>query len=455
MRVKQESMPEFSEGSPRRHSLSRISVFSVVSLLLVVALALLAGCGSDRLVASLFIPDANNNRVLIYSAPFTNGMNAATVLGQTDFVSSNAGLSQTAMNYPYATAVDGEGNLYVSDLSNCRVLQFRPPFTNGKSATLAFGEPDLATANCYTGLSANASSLGSANGVAVDSHGNLWVADSANSRILEYTPPFVTGQAAVVAIGQPTTNGVSDTDSCNQGNSSGGGAAVNFLCYPTHLAFDAAGNLWVADTGNNRILQFQPPFTTDMDASLELGQPAGATQFTSNTPNNPVLQASSVYLPTGVAFDGAGNLLVADTGNSRVLQFKPPFSNGGNASFVLGQSDFSGGSVNQGLSAPTAATLYYPAGVTLDYAGRIVVGDTGNNRTLIFTAPAANGTNAMAVLGQPDFVSNADNQGLGAPTAATQSAPFGLPSWVTLLVFAGLVAVWVVRRRNRLATARQ
>ena len=92
---------------------------------------------------------------------------------------------------------------------------------------------------------------------------NLWVVDTGNSRVLEYKTPFSTGEAASLVIGQSsfTSSDFADT------NSTG-------LSYPTGLAFDSGGNLWVADQGNDRVLEYKAPFSTHEAASLVIGQPS-------------------------------------------------------------------------------------------------------------------------------------------------------------------------------------
>jgi hypothetical protein len=94
------------------------------------------------------------------------------------------------------------------------------------------------------------------------------------------------------------------------------------------------------DSYANRVLEFLPPFSSGMSASLVLGQP----DFTSES-LGPVA-ANSLSFGGELDFDQAGDLLVSDTGNDRVLVFTPPFSNDMNATAVLGQQDMTTGSPN-------------------------------------------------------------------------------------------------------------
>ena len=154
-----------------------------------------------------------------------------------------------------------------------------------------------------------------------------------------------------------------------------------------------------------------------MAASLEIGQPA-ATAFTSDGNSyTSGISAISIYAAASVAFDHNGDLWVADYGNNRVLEFVPPFSNGMAASLVLGQVDFTHGLSNQGGS-PAANTLSFPSGLEFDSGGNLIVEDTQNNRTLIFSAPFTNNVSATTVLGQSNLTNNFPNQLNNIPVGA-------------------------------------
>jgi hypothetical protein len=319
------------------------------------------------------------------------------------------------MNAPAAIAMDSAGNLYVAENGNCRVTQFAPPFSNGMSASVVFGQPNLSTGNCAASISAG--SLGGAGigdevfGVILDSSGDLWVADSGSNRVLEYKPPLSNGMAATLAIGQANLT----SGSANQGGAAPTNATLNDPGYPV---FDSSGNLWIADFFNNRMLEFKPPFATGMAASVVLGQ----ADFTSGSPNQGgAVGANTLGGADGAAFDSSGNLWMADPNNNRVLEFKPPFTTNMTASLVLGQVNLTSGNPNQGGAGPTSATLNFPQQVSFDSSGRLFVNDSGNSRTLVFAPPFSNGMNASLVIGQADFTSATP-----ATTAAGQNSPTGV-----------------------------
>lgn len=387
----------------------------------------------DDFSTHLFVPDFANNRVLIYTDAQYNGQKANVVLGQPSFSTGAPGLSAATLNGPNATAQDLSRNLYISDSLNCRVVQYHAPATTGESASLVFGAPDFLT-GC-TSAPPTASTMGHTGGVAVDFKGNLWVSDTTNNRVLHFSRPFSNGMAADLVLGQPDLV----SNSC-------AAAGQNTLCYPEGLSIDLDGNLWVADSSDNRVLEFQPPFSTYMNASVELGQP----DFVSNGSNNPSISASTLFLPSGVSMDLVhSRLWVADKANSRVLLYNKPFLSGMAASLVLGQPDFVSSQANQGGSTPTSATLANPQGVFAALSGNLWVGDTGNNRTLKFTPTYQNGQSAKKVLGQANFTSNAANQGSPTPTRTSQSAPYSAgPSIIALGLLAGLAGTreWLKRR---------
>jgi len=389
-----------------------------------VALASLFGCGgsgSNRVTSTqtkgLAVSDSLNSRVLIYNTPFSTNESATIVLGQSSLTQGNSSHGAANAFYgPEGLAKDSSGNLYVADSENCRVLQFKPPFTNGMNASVAIGQPDLTSSGCSGGL-------GSPSSMTLDSKGNLWVTSASNSEVVEFVPPFSNGMAATLVIGQAGLVGAGPA-ACNQG----GTPTASTLCGPESASFDPNGNLWVSDGGNSRVLKYASPFSTGMAATLELGQPA-ATAFTSGKANNGGISATSVAYPWSLTFDAGGNLWLADAQNNRVLEYVPPFTNGEAAALVIGQSNFTHGDTNRGGS-PTANTLSDPYALNFDADGNLSVADTNNNRVLIFAPPFASGMNASIVLGQTSPSNRASNQG-GSSTAEANTLyePIGLLSF--------------------------
>jgi len=259
------------------------------------------------------------------------------------------------------------------------------------------GQPDFNTLTA--GQPASPTTIGNPTAVAFDSKGDLWVVDTSNNRVLEYTPPFSIGQSASLVIGQTSLTGTTDT------SPSGG------LFGPTDLAFDPSGNLWVTDSGNNRVLEFKAPFSNGESASIVLGQPTFGGYIGTTT-------QGGMNSPAYLAFDPSGNLWVTDQGNNRVLEFKAPFSIGEEASTVIGHANFTSFAP---ASTTTAKSLFEPVGIAFDSKGDLWVVDSGDHRVLEYSGPYPPGDSAATtVIGQSDLTSS--STGLNAYAIAFDSS---------------------------------
>jgi sugar lactone lactonase YvrE len=333
--------------------------------------------GNTSPTGTIIVADTLGNRVLLFRSPINTGESASVVLGQSDFTSSLATTSANGFDQPVSAVKDAQGNLWVTDWNNNRILEFKPPFTNGMNASVVIGQPNF-TSNTR---SQGPDGFALPRGLAFDKFGNLWVADDYNSRVLEFTPPFTVGMSASLILGKTPGFGTGTCSSPNRG-----------LCSPTAISFDSAGNLWVVDNGNNRVLEYNPPFAAGESPALVLGQ----TDFNSNA-YGPA--AASLNYPWGIVFDSAGNLWISDALNWRVLEYKPPFSNGQAASLVLGLPDFTSTS-----PADLQISLSNPREIAFDSSGNLYVVDV-RFRVVMFSPPFSNGMRAAKVLGQPDFTS--------------------------------------------------
>jgi len=388
-----------------------------------------AAGGSPPVVGDhLAVADSENNRVLIFDAPFTTGMSASTVLGQPGFNSNpwpTLSTTSSSLFSPEGLGVDAAGNVLVVGNGTNRVMQFDPPFVNGMDASLEIGQPSFTSRlNCDT--APPETTLCGAAGVAVDGGGNVWVADTSAGRVLEYQAPVQQGVDPSLVLGQPN---LSDTADCDGGiiddrhNTGSPTANANEFCLPTALQFDSSGDLWVADTGNGRVLEFVPPLSNGMAASLEIGYPASVSM---NSPS-PWGQSSSIASmfqanQIGLAFDGQGNLWVSDF--FCIREFVPPFTSGMSASLSIGTPR-----ANADPVPPTASTMNDITAVAFDASGDLIVSDTDDARVLIFTPPFSAGMGASVAIGQPNMTSGGLNQCLGQqcpPSAGNLSFPVGL-----------------------------
>ena len=161
------------------------------------------GLGFDA-SGNLWVVDRSNNRVLMFKPPFSTRMGASLVIGQPDFDSGavNGGSvmrTQTGLNMPTGLGFDASGNLWIADNVNNRVLMFKPPFSTRMGASLVIGQPDFTRSDSAT----TQTGLNTPSGLGFDASGNLWVADNSNNRVLMFKPPFSNGKAASLVIGQP------------------------------------------------------------------------------------------------------------------------------------------------------------------------------------------------------------------------------------------------------------
>ena len=276
---------------------------------------------------NLYVADNVNHRVLIYFTPFTTSPTvpgsgdsiADVVIGQGgDFTSNGCNAfgtpnAETLCN-PDGLAIDPLGDLWVADSQNHRVLEYYSPLFNS-TANFVLGQPDFFHNQCNQSTTPSGSTLCTPAGVRADSHNNIYVADFNNNRVLEYNNPLGSNNHTANNVwGQ---GGAFTTNACNQV-----GLTAKSLCQPNDIAFDANGNLYIADFGNSRALEFNAPLP-NITANRVFGQ---ADDFTANSCNlgGSGPSAATACHITSVATDTIGNLYVADAGNNRVLQYDPP-----------------------------------------------------------------------------------------------------------------------------------
>jgi sugar lactone lactonase YvrE len=160
---------------------------------------------------------------------------------------------------------------------------------------------------------------------------------------------------------------------------------------PRALAFDSQGNLWVADTGNNRVLRFNGAILDGLNPEADVV--VGQHDFTTNTANHgaTLIGPNGLDTPAGLAFDPQGNLYVSDFNNARVLRFPSPVGADANANAVFGQASFTTRAVPAQASASTMAG---PAGLSVDSSGNLYVAVPADNRILMFATSGVSGTPA-------------------------------------------------------------
>jgi uncharacterized protein (TIGR03437 family) len=262
--------------------------------------------------------------------------------------------TKAQFNSPTGIAVDSSGNLYIADASNLRIRKIA-----GSTVSTIAGNGVLA----YSGDNgpATAAQLSSPQGVAADAQGNVYIADTLNNAV------------------RKVAKGGTITTIAGNGQA---GSGTNQLNGPQGVAADAAGNVYIADTQNSRVLK--------VSTSGAISTIGSGDQF---------------YTPTGVAVDTAGNVYVADLSRNAILKI----------------------AAAGGLSTVSAGALNGPRAVAVDAQGNLYIADTGNNRIRKVTPSGAITTVAgNGVAGYSGDAGLATSAQIGAVTSLAVDAAANL-----------------------------
>ena len=293
---------------------------------------------------NVYVADTNNHKI----RKITPSGVVTTLAGSGSSGATNGVGTAASFNAPASIAVDASGNLYVADRDNHKIRKINP---SGVVTTLAGSGAQGAADGIGT-----AASFAIPNGVAVDADGNVYVADWSNHKIRKITAAgVVTTLAGSGSIGARDGTGIDASFNAPQG-----------------VTVDATGNVYVADSYNNKIRKITA---------------AGVVSTFVLRYYSPDNTSPDMYYPRSVAVDAAGNVYVADMYNNRIIKITPEFS----------VTTLAGG--NNGISGDTngtgkAARFNNPAGIAIDAAGKVYVADSGN--TIIRKIDAAGVVTSLA-----------------------------------------------------------
>jgi sugar lactone lactonase YvrE len=304
--------------------------------------------------------------------------------------SGDAGLATSAeINFPFGLAVDSSRNIYIVDSDNSRI----------RKVTASTGDITTIAGTGTAGYSGDGGAATSAklyypSGVAVDSSGNIYIADTSNSRIRKVTAS--TGVISTIA-GTGTA-----------GYSGDGGAATSAkLNYPIGVALDISGNIYIADTNNGRIREVSASTgditTVAGDGGADYGGDGGLATL------------ATLYYPQGVAFDISGNMYIADTNNYCIRKVTASTSI---ITTIAGKCMYAGYNGDNGIA--TSAELYFPRSVALDSLGNIYIADEFNDRIRVVTALTGD-ISTLAGTGTAGYSGDG-----GAATSADLYEPWGV-----------------------------
>jgi sugar lactone lactonase YvrE len=278
--------------------------------------------------------------------------------GAEGYSGDGAAATSATLNWPEGVAVDNSGNLYIADTDNCVIRKV--VLSSGIISTVA------GNGSCsYTGDGGPATSatLYYPQGLAVDSSGNLYIADSDNNVIREVS----SGNISTVA------------GTGSWGYSGDGAAATSAtLDYPEGVAVDSSGNIYIADTYNNVIRMVAGSNPPSGDTAGDIYTVAG-TGNAGYTGDRGAATSAELCYPQGVAVDNSGNIYIADTSNSAirvVAGSRPPSGDtAGDIYTVAGNGRW--GYTGDG-GAATGAELNYPLAVAVNSSGNLYIADENN-----------------------------------------------------------------------------
>jgi trimeric autotransporter adhesin len=309
-----------------------------------------SGVATDK-AGNLYIADTANN--LIRKVALSTSIISTIPCNGTAGYSGNGGPATSAeLHSPVGVALDGAGDVYIADQGNSVI---REVTASGTITTVAGNN---AVGYSGDGGSATNATLYAPAGVAVDSSGNIYIADTGNNRVRMVNPTGII--TTIVGNGTAAYSG------------DNGPATSATLNKPSAVAEGSGGNLYVADTGNNVIRQ--------VNATGTITTVAGDGTAGYSGDGGPAVSAT-LNSPYGLAIDGSGNLYIADANNNVVRLVTAA----GIITTVVGNGTPGFG----GDGGPaTSAILNSPHGVALDSPGNFYISDDGNNRVRQVTTPA-------------------------------------------------------------------
>lgn len=299
---------------------------------------ILAACGGGNGSASTSTAASSSTTTTSSGGTTSTTVTAAqvsTVAGSGASGLANGAGTAATFNDPASIAIDANANIYVADTGNSLIRKID---ASGNVTTLAGSSSQGSTNGLGT-----AASFALPNGIAADASGNVYVADSGNNEIRK-----------IDTSGNVTTFAGSGTS----GSANGLGVAASFN-FPTAVAVDASGNVYVADTFNHEIRKITPSGNVTTLAG-------SGTQGSANGLGT----AASFNTPRGITVDASGIVYVADSNNNLIRRI----DTSGNVTTLAG-AGAKGTANGQG----TAASFNNPFGVTVDTSGNLYVADTSNN----------------------------------------------------------------------------
>jgi hypothetical protein len=419
---------------------------------------------------NLVIADTGNQRVRVVAATtgtfYGQAMTAGDIYtvagtGAAGFSGDGGPATGAGLFDPYQVAVDGAGNLVVADLGNNRVRVVAASSGTFYGQAMTAGDIYTVAGTGAAGYSgddglATGAELNFPSGVAVDAAGNLVIADSANERVrvVAATTGAFYGQA-MTAGGIYTVAGTGTAGFFG----SGGAATSAELNDPSAVAVDGAGNLVIAETGNNRVRVVAASTGSFYGKAMHAGRiyalaGSGSTTFSGDSA---AAASAELYEPSGVAVDGAGNLVIADTDNQRVRVVAASTGALFGQAMTTGHMYTIAGTGTLGFSGDggpaTSAELWGPSGVAVDGAGNVVITDSFNDRVRVVAATTGTFYGQPMITGDIYTVAGTGVLGFSGDGGPATGAELDRPSGVAVDGAGNLVIADTGNERIRVVAA--
>jgi hypothetical protein len=356
-----------------------------------------------------------------------NGTACATGTSSCGDGGPGSATSTGELNYPLGVAVDSQGNVYIADDLDNKVRKVTPA---GVLSTIAGNGTrcPTATSSCGDGGPGSATSTGELNrpwGVAVDAQNNVYIADTFDNKIRKVTP-----SGALSTIAGNGTACATGTSSCGDGGP-GSAATTGEFNETAAVAVDGQGNVYIADRQDNKVREVTPSGALATIAGTGAScSPAtsscGDSEFPGSAPSG------TLSFPSGVAVDGRGNIYIADSGDNKVREVTAP----GALGTIAGTGNLCPGTPFCGDGgAGTSAQFGAPAGVAVDAAGNLFIGDTQDYEVRWLTGPQAGSQGPVGLQGPTGPQGTGGAQGpVGPPGAVGPAGPRGSTGQVELVV---------------------
>jgi hypothetical protein len=381
---------------------------------------------------NLFFADRGNHVIREVPVATANGMTAGFIYDvagnfpSRGYSGDGGAADAESLNSPSGTALDSTGNLLIADQVNDRVRKVVPNAGDYATGIISTSAGN-GSPSFFNAMPATAGQLDSPAGLAISSAGSLAIADvgaGGEQSLIRGVANPIATGALATLAGSPGFNGF-----VNATNTGFPNYVVND---PIGIAFDSAGNLYIADTGNCIIRKLSAGVMTTVagvEPTIDFANPPNSTPNCGFTAQGGAAVGTKLGAVNSVALDAAGDIFFSDSTNNVIWEVPKNTAGSmtaGNAYIAVGTQDLTGSFGGEGGVA-TAAHLHNPTGIYFDIYGNLFIADTGNNIVREVPVDSTSTTTAgfiYTVAGDKTHQTAGYGGNGGAATSAQLSAPF-------------------------------